>query len=157
MGFSTEDPFVLDGKEDKNSPLKTPVAERPTGPLVLMRSRRFGTRVDNIPDFVSRKLFECFGLLLCMYFDMNYNLRVSFYHNFFREVVNYVSDKSNSGIVIIIFTGSSKCLHISSTYREQNSENKTQCPCENEYKKYWLKGGKCCYLVDESIVGYNCS
>ena len=34
-----------------------------------------------------------------------------------------------------------------------HNEMKTQNPCESEYKKYWLKGGECYYLVDENIPG----
>ena len=38
-----------------------------------------------------------------------------------------------------------------------HSKIKSQSPCENEYKKYCLNGGKCSYLVDEDIVGCNCT
>ena len=38
-----------------------------------------------------------------------------------------------------------------------HSKIKSQISCENEYKKYCLKGGKCYYLVDEDIVGRNCT
>ena len=37
------------------------------------------------------------------------------------------------------------------------SKIKSQDPCENEYKKYCLNGGDCYYLVDEDIVGCNCT
>ena len=36
-----------------------------------------------------------------------------------------------------------------------HSKIKSQGPCENEYKKYCLNGGECCYLVDEDVVGCN--
>ena len=34
---------------------------------------------------------------------------------------------------------------------------KSESPCEKEYKKYCLNGGECYYLVDEKIVGCNCT
>ena len=39
----------------------------------------------------------------------------------------------------------------------QYSEIKSQNLCENEYKKYCLNGGECYYLIDENIVGCNCT
>ena len=36
------------------------------------------------------------------------------------------------------------------------SEIKREGPCEKEYKKYCLNGGKCFYLVDD-IVACNCT
>ena len=38
-----------------------------------------------------------------------------------------------------------------------HSKMKSQGPCENEYKKYCLKGGECFYPVDEHIVGCDCT
>ena len=40
---------------------------------------------------------------------------------------------------------------------EQDSEIKSESPCENEYKKYCLNGGECFYLVDEDIAACNCT
>ena len=40
---------------------------------------------------------------------------------------------------------------------EQDSEIKSESPCENEYKKYCMNGGECYYLADEDIVGCNCT
>ena len=37
------------------------------------------------------------------------------------------------------------------------SKIKSQGPCENGYKKYCLNGGECYYLVDEDILGCNCT
>ena len=39
----------------------------------------------------------------------------------------------------------------------QYSEIKNQNSCENEYKKYCLNGGECYYLIDEDILGCNCT
>ena len=61
MGGSTETAILLDQEEDKeNSPptTTTPVSERPTRPLPLLRSRPFGTRNENVPDYVQKKLFQ---------------------------------------------------------------------------------------------------
>ena len=37
-----------------------------------------------------------------------------------------------------------------------HSEIKSEPPCEKEYKKYYLNGGECYYLVYEDIIGCNC-
>ena len=37
------------------------------------------------------------------------------------------------------------------------SEIKSESPCGNEYKKFCLNGGECYYLVDQDIVGCNCT
>ena len=39
----------------------------------------------------------------------------------------------------------------------QYSEIKIQNPGENEYKKYCSNGGESYYLIDEDIVGCNCT
>ena len=38
-----------------------------------------------------------------------------------------------------------------------HSKIKTQGPCENEYKEYCLNDGLYYYLVDEDIIGCNCT
>ena len=59
MGGSAENPILLDEEGDKqNSPPPTPVSERPTRPPALLRSRPFGTRKENIPDYVYRNFFQ---------------------------------------------------------------------------------------------------
>ena len=54
MGDSAENPILIDQEEDKEkSPSKTtPVSERTTRPPALLRSRLFGTRIENFPDYV---------------------------------------------------------------------------------------------------------
>ena len=65
-------PIVLDEEEDKaNAPPTTPVSERPTKPPRLLRSRPFGARMENVPDFVFRNLFHQVLLRLC--FAIRYN------------------------------------------------------------------------------------
>ena len=55
---SVENPIVLDEGEDKENAPTTPVSERPTEPPRLLRSRPFGTRLENVPDSVYRTLFR---------------------------------------------------------------------------------------------------
>ena len=60
VGSSAENPILLGEEEDKeNSSLttKTPVSERPTRPPALLRSRPFGTTIENVPDYVYKNLF----------------------------------------------------------------------------------------------------
>ena len=55
---SLENPIVLDEEEDKEiAPPTTPVSERPTEPPRLLRSRVFGARMENVPDYLFRNLF----------------------------------------------------------------------------------------------------
>ena len=57
---SVENPIVLDEEEDKeNAPPAPSTLEsvRPTEPPRLLRSRAFGARIENVPDFVYRNLF----------------------------------------------------------------------------------------------------
>ena len=54
MGGSAENHIVLDEEEDKenSAPTTTPVSERPPEPPRLLRSRAFGARIENVPDYV---------------------------------------------------------------------------------------------------------
>ena len=61
IGGYAEIPILLDEEEDKeNSPptTTTPVSERLTRPPALLRSRPFGTRKENVPDYNCRILFK---------------------------------------------------------------------------------------------------
>ena len=61
MGDSAENPILPDEEEDQeNCPpaTTTPVSERPSRPPALLRTRPFGTRIENVPDYVYRKLFR---------------------------------------------------------------------------------------------------
>ena len=57
---SVEDPIVLDEEEDKENapPPTTPESVRPTEPPRLQRSRAFGARIENVPDYVFKNLFQ---------------------------------------------------------------------------------------------------
>ena len=57
---SVENPIVLDEEEDKeNAPApSTPESVRPTEHPRMKRSRAFGARMENVPDYVYRYLIE---------------------------------------------------------------------------------------------------
>ena len=62
MEGSVENPIVLDEEEDKeNAPApapSTPESVRPTEPPRLQRSRAFGAKIQNVPDYLFRNLFQ---------------------------------------------------------------------------------------------------
>ena len=55
---SVENPIVLDEEEDKENAPTTLEYVRPTEPPILQRNRAFRARVENVPDYVYRNLFE---------------------------------------------------------------------------------------------------
>ena len=58
---SVENPIVLDEEQDKENSAPTtttPVSERPTEPPRLLRSRAFEARIENVPEYVYRNLFQ---------------------------------------------------------------------------------------------------
>ena len=55
---SVENPIMLEEEEDKENAPTTPESVRPTEPPRLQRSRAFGARIENVPDYVYRNLFE---------------------------------------------------------------------------------------------------
>ena len=53
MEGSVENPIVLHEEEDKeNAAPSTPESVRRTEPPTLQRSRAFGARMENVPDYV---------------------------------------------------------------------------------------------------------
>ena len=61
MKRSVENPIVLDEEEDKEiapPPPSTPESVRATEPPKLQRSRAFGARIENVPDYVFRSFFH---------------------------------------------------------------------------------------------------
>ena len=60
MEGSVENPIVLDEEEDNENapPPSTPESVRPTELPRLQRSRAFGARIENVPDYVIIKLFQ---------------------------------------------------------------------------------------------------
>ena len=67
---SVENPIVLDEEQDKEN-VPTTVSERLFDPPRLLRSRAFGARIENVPDYVYRNLFE--KVLPCLCFDINFD------------------------------------------------------------------------------------
>ena len=55
---SVENPNVLDEEEDKENAPTTPESIRPTEPPKLQRSRAFGARMENVPEYIFRNLFH---------------------------------------------------------------------------------------------------
>ena len=57
---SVENPIVLDEEEDRENapPPSTPESVRPTELPRLLRIRAFGARIENVPDYVYRNLFQ---------------------------------------------------------------------------------------------------
>ena len=57
---SVENAIVLDEEEDKENvpPPTTPESVRPNEPPRLLRSRAFGARIEDVPDYVYRNLFQ---------------------------------------------------------------------------------------------------
>ena len=60
---------------------------------------------------------------------------------------------------LILLVAASFCIYQAQTENKvgHHSKIKSQGPCENEYKKFFFNGGECYYLVDEDIVGCNCT
>ena len=55
---SVGNPIVLDEEEDKENAPTTPESVRPNEPPRLLRSPAFGARIENVPDYVYRNLFQ---------------------------------------------------------------------------------------------------
>ena len=62
-------------------------------------------------------------------------------------------------ISLILLVAASFCINQIHTENKvgQHREIKGESPCENEYKKSFMNGGECCYLLDEDSVACNCS
>ena len=68
---SVENPNVLDEEKDKENVPTTPESVRPTEPPRLQRSRAFGARLENVPDYVFKTLFEWVLPCLCFIIKQN--------------------------------------------------------------------------------------
>ena len=56
---SVENPILLDEEQDKeNAASSSPESVRPAEPPMLQRSRAFGARIENVPDYLYRNLFQ---------------------------------------------------------------------------------------------------
>ena len=62
-------------------------------------------------------------------------------------------------ISVFVLVAASFCIYQAHTENKVGYHRiiKSQGPCENEYKKYCSIGGQCYNLVDEDIVGCNCT
>ena len=62
-------------------------------------------------------------------------------------------------ISLILLVAASFCIYQANIENKVGHTNKieSESPCEKEYKKYRLNGGESYYLVDEDIVGFNCT
>ena len=60
---------------------------------------------------------------------------------------------------LIFLMAASFCIYQAHTENKLGHQSKIriQGPCQNEYNKYCLNDGNCYYLVDEDIVGSNCT
>ena len=70
--------------------------------------------------------------------------------------------ETKAGVVAIskiLLIAAGFCIYQAHTENKvgHHSKIKSQGPCENEYKKYYMNGGDCYYLVDEDIVGCKCT
>ena len=154
---SVENPFVLDEEEDKENtpPPTTPESVRPTEPPRLQRSRAFGARMENVPDYVFRKFFHL--LLLCLCFDI---INVSqFIIKFFKNWSDMCEIKTVLTVAVLLLAAAG--FHTYQVYSEmkvgQHREIKSESPGKKEYKKYCMNGGECNYLVDEDFVACKCT
>ena len=159
IGGSEENPILLDEEEDnENSPPTTQVFEKQTRPPALLRNCPFGTRIEKDLHYVYRSLFQ--KVLPCVCFDVIFNSRVSFYHNLFQNEVGHVWVKSSfRSISLVLLVAASCCINQAHTENKvgRHNEIKRQGPCENEYRKWYLNGGECFFLVDEDFVGCKCT
>ena len=62
-------------------------------------------------------------------------------------------------VAALLLAATGFCIYqVNSEKKEgRRSEIKSESPCEKEYKNYCLNGGECYFLVDEDIVGCNCT
>ena len=61
-GLTAANPIIVHDEEDEENSAPTttttPESERPTEPPRLLRSRPFGTRLENVPESVYKTLFR---------------------------------------------------------------------------------------------------
>ena len=62
-------------------------------------------------------------------------------------------------VAVSILAATGFCINQVNSEKKVGDQSgiKSESPCEKEYKKYFLNGGECCYLVDEDIVAFNCT
>ena len=60
-------------------------------------------------------------------------------------------------VAALLLAATGFCIYQVQPKVGHHSEIKSEGPCEIEYKKYCMNGGKCFYLVDDDIVACNCT
>ena len=75
-------------EEELSSFSTSPVSERTTGLLFLLRSCALGTRIENVLDYVVRVLLKMFRFVtLCVFYWKNINITL-FYHIFYQKLLS---------------------------------------------------------------------
>ena len=67
--------------------------------------------------------------------------------------------KSVLYVAALLLAATGYCIYQLNSEKKMghHCEIKIESPCEKEYKKFCLNGGECYYLVDEDLVGCNCT
>ena len=84
-----------------------------------------------------------------------------------RFIITFFENSSDVCETKALLVSLSVFLLVAATFRiyQAHTKNKvghhsgikSQGPCEKEYKNYCLNGVECSYLVDEDILGCNCT
>ena len=131
---SVENPIVLDEEEDKENapPQSTPGSVRPTEPPRLQRSRAFGARKENVPDYVYRNLFQ--KLLLCLCFDKIYVFQLI--KTFFKNWSDICEIKMVLNVAALLLAATGFCIYQANLEKKVGhySEISSETPCEKSTK-----------------------
>ena len=138
MGGSVENPIVLDEEEDKENVLpapSTPESVRPTEPPRLQRGRLFGTRIENVPDYVYRNLFQ---YVLLFFLKKNIIKVLNFIVTFFKDQSDMCEFKTVLINAALLLAATGFCIHQANSERKVGhcSKIKSESPCEKEYKSF---------------------
>ena len=60
-------------------------------------------------------------------------------------------------VLLLVAAGFYTCQVNSETKVGQHREIESESPCEKDYKKYYMNGGECYYLVDGDNVACKCT
>ena len=62
-------------------------------------------------------------------------------------------------VAVLLLAATGFCIYQVNSEKKlgHHSENKSECACEKEYKKFCVNGGECYYLVDEEVVACICT
>ena len=111
MCSMAENPVLIGEKQVKKNflPFSTsPVSERTTGPLFLLRCCTVETRIENVLDYVYRVLPKKFRLsLLYVYSGKNIIILLPFITIFYQKLLKHVWSENTFSLAIMDFTRSS--------------------------------------------------